>query len=117
MAKLQAASVLVAYGICAPTAAAPWDRQTDRQTDGRTEGQITQAAAIARYTRASRGYSGNAFVVYLSTFIVKKVSSALLTILSLHFCMCLPTSNEVSKNLPTIIAVVVFQRILLVVRG
>jgi len=113
MAKLQAASVLVAYGICAPTAAAPWDRQTDRQTDG----QITQAASILRYTRASRGYSGNAFVVYLSTFIVKKVSSALLTILLLHLCMCLPTSNEVSKNLPIIIAVVVFQRILLVVRG
>ena len=65
----------------------------------------------------SRGHSGNAFVVYLSTFIVKKVSSALSTILLLHFCMCLPTSNEVSKNLPTIIAVVVFQRILLVVRG
>jgi len=114
MAKLQAASVLVAYGICAPTAAAPWDRQTDRQTDGGTDhtGRI-----YTRYTRASRGYSGNAFVVYLSTFIVKKVSSALLTILLSHFCMCLPTSNEVSKNLPIITAVVVFQRILLVVRG
>ena len=35
MAKLQAASVPITWGSCAPTAAVPWDRQTDRQTDGR----------------------------------------------------------------------------------
>ena len=29
MAKLQAASVSIAYGSCSPRAAAPWDRQTD----------------------------------------------------------------------------------------
>jgi len=29
MVKLQAASVPIAYGSCAPRAAAPWDRQTD----------------------------------------------------------------------------------------
>jgi len=34
MAKLQAASVPIAQGSCAPRAAAPWDRQTDRQRDG-----------------------------------------------------------------------------------
>ena len=34
MAKLQAASVPIAQGSCAPMAAAPWDRQTDMQTDG-----------------------------------------------------------------------------------
>jgi len=33
MVKLQAASVPIAYDSCAPTAAAPWDRQTDKQTD------------------------------------------------------------------------------------
>ena len=32
-AKLQATSVPIAYGNCAPRAAAPWDRQTDRQVD------------------------------------------------------------------------------------
>ena len=30
MAKLQAASVPIAQGSCAPMAAVPWDRQTDR---------------------------------------------------------------------------------------
>jgi len=34
MAKLQAASVPIAQGSCAPRAAAPWDRRTDTQTDG-----------------------------------------------------------------------------------
>jgi len=33
VAKLQAVSVSIAYGSCAPRAAAPWDRRTDRQTD------------------------------------------------------------------------------------
>ena len=33
MAKLQAASVPIAKGSCAPRAAVPWDRQTGRQTD------------------------------------------------------------------------------------
>ena len=33
MVRLQAVSVPIAYGSCAPRAAVPWDRQTDIRTD------------------------------------------------------------------------------------